>query len=71
MEAGDRNQHKCLWRGLTKDMCDKSSLDNPQIIGGEDDMMERFDSEKGCVWWSGFGYITFTKPVTRIFEGYA
>ena len=22
IEAGDRNQHKCLWRGLAKDMCD-------------------------------------------------
>ena len=57
IEAGDRNQHKCLWRGLAKDMCDKSSLDNLQIIGGEDDRMEEFGSERGCE-WSGFGYTT-------------
>lgn len=36
-------------------MYDKSSLDNLQIIRGEDDMMEKFGSEKSCE-WSRFGY---------------
>jgi hypothetical protein len=52
---GDRNQYKNPRRGLAKDLCDKSSLDNLRIIGGEDDRMEKFDSEKGCE-RSRFGY---------------
>lgn len=69
VKEGDRKQHKDLPMGLAKDMCDKSSSDDLQIIGGEDDRRENFGSEKDCV-WGGFGYTTFTKPVTRIFEGY-
>ena len=52
---GARNQHKDPWSGLAKDMCDKSSLDNLRIIGGEDDRMEKFGSERGCE-RSRFGY---------------
>jgi tRNA(Ile)-lysidine synthase TilS/MesJ len=54
---GGRNQHKDPRKGLAKDMCDKSSLDNLRIIGGEDDRMEEFGSERGCE-RSRFGYTT-------------
>ena len=52
---GGRNQHKDPRRDLAKDMCDKSSLDNLRIIGGEDDRMEEFGSERVCE-RSRFGY---------------
>jgi len=34
VEEGGRNQYKDPRKGLAKDVCDKSSLDNIRIIGG-------------------------------------
>jgi len=56
----DHNQYKDPRRGLAKDLCDKSSLDNLRIIGGEDDRMGKFDSEKGCE-RSRFGYAALSE----------